>query len=67
MTATGPELQAVILTAGFGRRMRPLSDRAHKALLPIGETTILGRIMDALGQLTIFNSGGYWVWSSGVW
>jgi choline kinase len=53
MTATGPELQAVILTAGFGRRMRPLSDRAHKALLPIGETTILGRIMDALGQLGI--------------
>ena len=53
MTATGSELQAVILTAGFGRRMRPLSDRTHKALLPIGETTILGRIMDALGQVGV--------------
>ena len=41
-------MQAVVLTAGYGRRMRPLSDYRHKALLSIGGTTILGRIMDAL-------------------
>ncbi len=28
--------------------MRPLSDACHKALLPIGDTTILGRIVDSL-------------------
>jgi len=37
----------VMPTAGFGRRMRLLSDGVHKALLPAGETTILGRIMEA--------------------
>jgi histidinol-phosphate/aromatic aminotransferase/cobyric acid decarboxylase-like protein/choline kinase len=53
MTATSPELEAVILAAGFGRRMRPLSDKEHKALLPVGNATILGRIMDALGQVGV--------------
>ncbi len=33
--------------------MRPLSDTCHKALLPVGGTTILGRIMDALSQVGI--------------
>lgn len=42
-------VQAVILAAGHGRRMRPLSDSCHKALLPVGPTTILGRILDGLG------------------
>lgn len=41
-------LTAVILTAGFARRMRPLTDHAHKTLLDVGGTTILGRIVDAL-------------------
>jgi histidinol-phosphate/aromatic aminotransferase/cobyric acid decarboxylase-like protein/choline kinase len=41
-------LQGVILAAGVGRRMRPLSDACHKALLPIAGTTVLERIMDAL-------------------
>jgi histidinol-phosphate/aromatic aminotransferase/cobyric acid decarboxylase-like protein/choline kinase len=53
MTTPGPDLQAIILAAGIGRRMRPLSDRSHKALLPVGDTTILGRIMDALGQVGV--------------
>lgn len=47
------ELQAVILAAGYGRRMRPLSDRCHKALLPMSGTTILGRIMDSLAHIGI--------------
>jgi histidinol-phosphate/aromatic aminotransferase/cobyric acid decarboxylase-like protein len=42
------ELQAVILAAGRARRMRPLSDDTHKALLTVGETTILERIVEGL-------------------
>ena len=41
-------MQAIILTAGYGRRMQPLSAGCHKALLPIAGTTILGRIVDSL-------------------
>ena len=41
-------MQAVILTAGRGRRMEPLSSTCHKALLEIGDSTILGRALDSL-------------------
>jgi histidinol-phosphate/aromatic aminotransferase/cobyric acid decarboxylase-like protein/choline kinase len=41
-------MQAVILTAGRGRRMEPLSKACHKALLEIGGRTILGRALDSL-------------------
>ena len=41
-------LQAIVLAAGFGRRMQPLTDSCHKALLPVGGTTILARIVDSL-------------------
>jgi hypothetical protein len=58
MTTPGPDLQAIILAAGVGRRMRPLSDRSHRALLPVGNTTILGRIMDALGQVGVRRAPG---------
>lgn len=47
------ELQAVILAAGFARRMQPLSDNCHKALLSVGGATILGRIMDNLEYVGI--------------
>ena len=46
-------MQAIILTAGYGRRMHPLSDACHKALLPVGPSTILGRIVDALVAIEI--------------
>src|SRR5204862_2806580 len=46
-------MQAIILAAGYGRRMRPLSDSSHKALLPIGSTTILARIVDGLREIEI--------------
>jgi histidinol-phosphate/aromatic aminotransferase/cobyric acid decarboxylase-like protein/choline kinase len=51
-------MQAVILTAGRGRRMEPLSRSCHKALLEIGGMTILGRAIDSLvaagiNQITI--------------
>ncbi len=41
-------MKAIILAAGFARRMQPLSADVHKALLPIGDSTILGRIVDSL-------------------
>lgn len=41
-------MQAVILAAGRGRRMEPLSATCHKALLEIGGSTILGRALDSL-------------------
>jgi histidinol-phosphate/aromatic aminotransferase/cobyric acid decarboxylase-like protein/choline kinase len=48
VVAAPPPPQAVILAAGRARRMRPLSDTAHKTLMPMAGTTILGRIMSAL-------------------
>ena len=41
-------MQAILLCAGLGRRMQPLTDHLHKSLLPVGASTILGRIVDAL-------------------
>ncbi|MGH9830893.1 MAG: NTP transferase domain-containing protein, partial [Blastocatellia bacterium] len=41
-------MKAIILAAGLGRRMRPLTDRTHKALLPIAGTTILNRLLGSL-------------------
>lgn len=51
-TARRP-LTAVILAAGYARRMRPHTDRAHKTLLPIGDATMLGRILDSLLDLGV--------------
>lgn len=47
------EIQAVILAAGYARRMQPLSDNCHKALLSVSGTTILGRIMDSLVEIGV--------------
>ncbi len=41
-------MKAIILAAGYGRRMRPLTDDCHKTLLRIGGTTIIERIVDSL-------------------
>jgi len=39
-------MDAVILAAGRGRRLRPLTDTRPKALLPIGGQTVLGRLCE---------------------
>jgi histidinol-phosphate/aromatic aminotransferase/cobyric acid decarboxylase-like protein/choline kinase len=46
-------MKAILLAAGLGRRMQPLTDDKHKSLLQVGETTILGRIVDALIAISV--------------
>jgi histidinol-phosphate/aromatic aminotransferase/cobyric acid decarboxylase-like protein/CTP:molybdopterin cytidylyltransferase MocA len=45
---------AIILAAGYGNRMRPLTDRRHKTLLPVAGREILTRIVDGLVQNRIY-------------
>ena len=41
-------MKALILAAGFGNRMKPLTSTTHKTLLTIGGRSIIQRIIDAL-------------------
>jgi MurNAc alpha-1-phosphate uridylyltransferase len=43
-------MHAVILAAGRGERLRPLTDRTPKALIPIGGVPLAGRILSRLAQ-----------------
>jgi choline kinase len=41
-------MKAIILAAGVARRLAPLTDSTHKALLPVGGRSLLDRMLDAL-------------------
>lgn len=46
---------AIILAAGYGNRMRPLTDNEHKTLLKINDITIIDNIIDSLITNSINN------------
>jgi len=41
-------MQAIVLSGGFGTRLRPLTYTRPKGLIPLGETTQLGYIIDKM-------------------
>jgi histidinol-phosphate/aromatic aminotransferase/cobyric acid decarboxylase-like protein/choline kinase len=41
-------MKAIVLAAGIGKRMRPLTDTTHKTLLEVGGRTVIQWIFDAL-------------------
>ena len=46
-------MQAVILAAGRGNRMRPLTDKTHKTLLPIDGAPLIDHLLPGLESLGI--------------
>ncbi len=49
-------MNAIVLVAGVARRLAPLTDRTHKALLPVGGRPVLSRMLAALEALGIKKS-----------
>ncbi|MGD8562737.1 MAG: sugar phosphate nucleotidyltransferase, partial [Desulfarculaceae bacterium] len=44
------QLQAMVMAGGLGMRLRPLTEDCPKPLLPVGDTTLLGHILEQLKQ-----------------
>jgi choline kinase len=49
-------MKAVILVAGVARRLAPLTDSTHKALLPVGGRSLLDRMLDAVAAAGVEES-----------
>ena len=41
-------MKAIVLAAGVARRLAPLTDHTHKALLPVGGRSLLDRMLGSL-------------------
>ena len=48
-------MKAIILAAGYGNRMKPLTDNEHKTLLKINNITIIDNIINSLISNSINN------------
>jgi len=46
-------VKAIILAAGVARRLAPLTDRTPKCLLPLGDSSLLARMLGALDDLGV--------------
>jgi mannose-1-phosphate guanylyltransferase len=46
----GRMASAIVLCAGFGTRLRPLTDELPKALAPVGDRSVLAHALTALGH-----------------
>ncbi|MBI1962258.1 MAG: phosphocholine cytidylyltransferase family protein [Candidatus Rokubacteria bacterium] len=46
-------MKAIVLVAGVARRLAPLTDKTHKALLPVGGRPLLDRMLGALAELGV--------------
>jgi choline kinase len=46
-------VKAIILAAGVARRLAPLTDRTHKCLMPVGEHSLLTRMLTALQSVGV--------------
>ncbi|MCL1848794.1 MAG: sugar phosphate nucleotidyltransferase [Clostridiales bacterium] len=44
-------MKALVLAAGYATRMYPLNQIVHKALLPLGESTIMGQIIKLINAV----------------
>nr|WTA70803.1 nucleotidyltransferase family protein [Micromonospora sp. NBC_00855] len=50
---TPHDLECLILAAGAGNRLRPLTARVPKPLLPLGDSTIIGRLVSQVSDLPL--------------
>ena len=50
---SGPPRSAMLLGAGYGRRMRPLTERTAKPLLVVGGQSLIDHALDRLGEAGI--------------
>ncbi|MEH0844090.1 sugar phosphate nucleotidyltransferase [Micromonospora sp. CPCC 205711] len=57
MNAAPEGLCAVVLAAGEGTRLRPLTERLPKALCPVGNVALLDRALDRLAGLGLTGPG----------
>ncbi|MEV1287878.1 NTP transferase domain-containing protein [Micromonospora sp. NPDC049679] len=55
--AGSPEICAVVLAAGEGRRLRPLTEQLPKALCPVGNVPLLDRALARVAALGFAGSG----------